>query len=136
MIQVSRSPRSSLSTAFGHCRSIWSACSCSWRSADPFTTTGSILGGITSTAWPFLSGLAIGWGAVAARRLRGPSLYSGVVVCISTVAVGMVLRVVSGQGTAFAFVLVALGFLGSHDARLAACRRRLVRMRSRSPLEA
>jgi Protein of unknown function (DUF3054) len=29
------------------------------------------------------------------------------------VAVGMVLRVVSGQGTAFAFVVVALCFLGA-----------------------
>jgi hypothetical protein len=28
------------------------------------------------------------------------------------VAIGMLLRVVSGQGTAFAFVLVALAFLG------------------------
>lgn len=37
----------------------------------------------------------------------------GVLVCVSTVALGMALRVVSGQGTAVAFVLVALGFLGA-----------------------
>ncbi|WP_369688382.1 DUF3054 family protein [Actinomadura macra] len=35
----------------------------------------------------------------------------GVGVWLVTVAVGMVLRVVSGQGTAFAFVVVALAFL-------------------------
>jgi hypothetical protein len=34
-------------------------------------------------------------------------------VWLSTVAVGMALRVVSGQGTAVAFVFVALGFLGA-----------------------
>ena len=31
---------------------------------------------------------------------------------LGAVALGMVFRVVSGQGTAFAFVLVALAFLG------------------------
>ena len=31
---------------------------------------------------------------------------------LGAVALGMVLRVVSGQGTAFAFILVALAFLG------------------------
>ena len=111
MIQVSRSPHSSQSTAWALpldlvCVLVFVAIG---RSVHDH---GVNVGGITSTAWPFLSGLAIGWGAVAARRLRGPSLCSGAFVCISTVAVGMVLRVVSGQGTAFAFVLVALGFLG------------------------
>ena len=31
---------------------------------------------------------------------------------LGAVALGMVLRVVSGQGTAFAFIVVALAFLG------------------------
>jgi hypothetical protein len=35
-----------------------------------------------------------------------------VIVWISTVALAMALRVISGQGTAVAFVFVALGFLG------------------------
>ena len=34
----------------------------------------------------------------------------GVVIVLVTVALGMVLRVVSGQGTAVAFILVALSF--------------------------
>jgi len=68
--------------------------------------------GIASTAWPFLSGLAVGWTVVAVTRRGFVSLAGGALVCISTVAIGMLLRVVSGQGTAFAFVVVALGFLG------------------------
>ena len=35
----------------------------------------------------------------------------GVVIVLVTVALGMALRVVSGQGTAVAFIIVALSFL-------------------------
>ncbi|MGO9334400.1 MAG: DUF3054 domain-containing protein [Acidimicrobiales bacterium] len=69
--------------------------------------------GLASTAWPFLSGLAAAWIALAACRRDGASFLDGLVVWISTVALGMALRVVSGQGIAVAFVLVALGFLGA-----------------------
>jgi hypothetical protein len=73
---------------------------------------GESLGGIASTAWPFLAGLACGWlGARAWRRPVG-LFPAGVGAWLGTVAVGMVLRVVAGQGTAVAFVLVALAFLG------------------------
>ena len=37
---------------------------------------------------------------------------AGVAAWLGAVAVGMVLRVIAGQGTAFAFILVALAFLG------------------------
>jgi len=70
------------------------------------------LAGIASTAWPFLAGLAIGWLVTRAWRRPGALVPTGVDVWISTVALGMVLRVVSGQGTAAAFVAVALVFLG------------------------
>ena len=75
-------------------------------------TKGESLAGIASTAWPFLAGLAGGW--LAARAWRRPlGLWpTGVSAWLGAVALGMVLRVVSGQGTAFAFVLVALAFLG------------------------
>ena len=75
-------------------------------------TKGESPGGIASTAWPFLAGLAGGW--LAARAWRRPwGLWpAGVGAWLGTVALGMVFRVVSGQGTAFAFVLVALAFLG------------------------
>jgi hypothetical protein len=71
------------------------------------------VGGVVSTAWPFVSGLVVGWVALAAWRRTLTSWVGGLIVCIATVAIGMTLRVIAGQGTAFAFVLVALAFLGS-----------------------
>jgi FtsH-binding integral membrane protein len=78
-------------------------------------TQGESLGGIASTAWPFLAGLAGGW--LAARAWRRPSgplgLWpAGVGAWLGAAALGMVFRVVSGQGTAAAFIVVALAFLG------------------------
>jgi hypothetical protein len=94
------------------------------------------LAGIASTAWPFLPGLAIGWILIAVTRRNLVSLTGGTVVCISAVAVGMVLRVVSGQGTAFAFVLVALGFLGLAMVGWRILAAGLRRIRTRVPIEA
>ena len=39
-------------------------------------------------------------------------LPTGVIVWLCTVALGMILRVLAGQGTAAAFIVVALAFLG------------------------
>jgi len=69
--------------------------------------------GFASTAWPFVVGVGIGWLVVVALGRIGTSLSDGVIVSVMTVAVGMILRAVSGQGVAFAFILVALGFLGA-----------------------
>ena len=73
---------------------------------------GESLAGIASTSWPFLCGLGVGW--VASRAWRRPLALrpAGLAAWLCTVALGMILRVVSGQGTAFAFILVALAFLG------------------------
>jgi hypothetical protein len=73
---------------------------------------GDTLAGLAGTAWPFLAGLLVGW--LAARAWRGPAALApaGVGAWLGTVAVGMLLRVVAGQGTQVAFVLVALAFLG------------------------
>lgn len=70
------------------------------------------LAGMASTAWPFLTGLAVG--EVATRSWRRPTALAptGIGVWLSTVAIGMTLRVVAGQGTALAFIGVALAFLG------------------------
>jgi FtsH-binding integral membrane protein len=76
---------------------------------------GEGLAGIASTAWPFLAGLAGGW---LAAGLAGawPQPFrlwpAGVGAWLGTVTLGMVFRVVSGQGTALAFIAVALAFLG------------------------
>lgn len=72
---------------------------------------GGGLAGLAGTAWPFLAGLAAG--EIATRAWRRPAaLAIGVGVWLSTVAVGMALRVVAGQGTELVFILVALAFLG------------------------
>jgi len=82
----------------------------------PSHTKGESLAGIASTAWPFLAGLAGGWlvtAGLAGRPWRPYLLWpGGVGAWLGAVALGMVLRVVAGQGTAFAFVVVALVFLG------------------------
>ncbi|SNS07300.1 Protein of unknown function [Actinomadura mexicana] len=70
------------------------------------------MGGFLTTAWPFLAGLGVGWGLLRAWRRPEGILPVGVGVWVSTVAVGMVLRVLGGQGTALAFVIVASVFLG------------------------
>jgi Protein of unknown function (DUF3054) len=74
-------------------------------------TKGESLAGIASTSWPFLAGLGVGW--LAARGWRRPLAIrpEGLVIWLCTVALGMILRVVSGQGTAVAFIVVALAFL-------------------------
>jgi len=73
---------------------------------------GGGLAGLWDTAWPFAAGTAVG--LVATRYWQRPTALVpvGVGVWLGTVAIGMLLRVISGQGTAFAFVLVALAFLG------------------------
>jgi hypothetical protein len=70
------------------------------------------LGGTLQTLWPFLSGLVVGWLVTRAwRRPRGV-LAPGIVIWLLTVAIGMALRVVSGQGIAVSFVIVATIVLG------------------------
>ena len=72
---------------------------------------GETVGGFLSTVWPFAVGLLAGW--VVTRRRSPARMATGAVVTLATVAVGMVLRVVSGAGTAAAFIVVALCFLGA-----------------------
>jgi Protein of unknown function (DUF3054) len=68
--------------------------------------------GLWDTFWPFAAGAVAG--LLATRWWRRPAalLPTGVGVWLGTVALGMILRVLAGQGTAFAFILVALAFLG------------------------
>jgi Protein of unknown function (DUF3054) len=73
---------------------------------------GDTFAGFAHTFWPFLAGLAGGW--LVTRAWRRPSAVwpAGLGAWLGTVALGMVLRVVAGQGTDVAFVFVALAFLG------------------------
>lgn len=74
--------------------------------------TGETLAGVASTGWPFLAGLAAGELATRAWRRPLALIPSGVGVWLGTVAGGQLLRVVAGQGTAVAFIIVSLLFLG------------------------
>jgi FtsH-binding integral membrane protein len=73
---------------------------------------GETAAGVLSTSWPFVAGAACGWALGRAWTHPVRPVPTGVVIWVTCVAVGMVLRVVSGQGTAAAFVAVALAFLG------------------------
>lgn len=68
--------------------------------------------GIWSTWWPFLSALAVGWVVTRAWRRPLEVVRTGIPLWIITVAGGMLLRAVSGHGTALPFIIVATLVLG------------------------
>lgn len=68
--------------------------------------------GLFETAWPFLSALAVGWLLMRAWRHPGRIVWTGLGIWVVTVVGGMLLRLVSAQGTQFAFILVATAALG------------------------
>ncbi|HKP40944.1 DUF3054 domain-containing protein [Mycobacterium sp.] len=70
-------------------------------------TEGLTVAGIAQTAWPFLTGTGVGW--LLSRGWRRPMAVvpTGVVVWLSTIIVGMLLRKVASQGVAASFVVVA-----------------------------
>jgi hypothetical protein len=70
-------------------------------------------GGWWTTAWPFLVGTLVAWAVLSAARRDPTAVASGVVVWVGALAGGMVLRQVSGQGTATPFVVVATLVLGA-----------------------
>lgn len=63
--------------------------------------------GLFTTAWPFVAALAIGWVATLAWRAPTAIVRTGVPLWLITVVGGMLLRAVSGQGTALPFIIVA-----------------------------
>ncbi|MCG6566527.1 DUF3054 domain-containing protein [Tessaracoccus sp. ZS01] len=67
--------------------------------------------GVLATAWPFLLACLIAWAAVAMTKVPFAGWREGLIVWSVTLVVGMVLRVVSGDTAAWAFVLVAALFL-------------------------
>ncbi len=68
---------------------------------------GVTVAGVIGTAWPFLTGTLTGW--LLSRAWLRPTALSptGLTVWIATVAVGMALRALTGQGVAVSFVVVA-----------------------------
>lgn len=72
----------------------------------------AVLAGLWGTAWPFLAALAVGWVVTFAWRAPSAPVRTGLLVWVITVMGGMILRGLSGQGTAIAFVIVATVTLG------------------------
>jgi hypothetical protein len=66
---------------------------------------GSVVG-FLGTAWPFAVGLAAGWLIFGLWRRPLRVLWTGVGVWGMTVALGIVLRAVTAQGTEISFVVV------------------------------
>jgi hypothetical protein len=66
--------------------------------------------GILVTLWPFAVGLLVGHvlALVLGQRETRAVRWAGVIVWVSTVVVGMVLRAVSGQGVQLSFVIVTV----------------------------
>ena len=68
---------------------------------------GLTIAGVAATAWPFLSGTAVGW--LASRGWQRPTAVAptGLIVWLCTVAIGMLLRKLTSAGVAVSFVVVA-----------------------------
>ncbi|MFV0319368.1 MAG: DUF3054 domain-containing protein [Microbacterium sp.] len=66
-----------------------------------------ILFGLWDTSWTFLLALVVGWAVTFAWRAPTALLRTGVPVWAITVAGGMLLRALSGQGVQVAFVVIA-----------------------------
>ncbi|NUJ89799.1 DUF3054 domain-containing protein [Plantibacter sp. MCCC 1A11337] len=66
--------------------------------------------GLLVTLWPFAVGLLVGHvlALVLGQRETRSVRWAGVVVWVSTVVVGMVLRAVSGQGVQLSFIIVTV----------------------------
>ncbi len=73
---------------------------------------GETIAGIASTTWPFLLGYIGAALTVSRARVNLISMIGGSIITVVTVVLGMILRLLSGQGTAPAFIVVAYFFLG------------------------
>ena len=72
---------------------------------------GYSVSGMTSTTWPFAVGLVSAWLVIVFTHRNATAKSSGTIIVMWTVTMGMILRVISGQGTALSFVIVAFVFL-------------------------
>ena len=73
---------------------------------------GLSISGVVETAWPFLAGTVVGW--LVSRGWHRPLTVvpTGVIVWVCTVAVGMLLRKATSEGTAASFIAVATLTIG------------------------
>ncbi|MFB7251841.1 DUF3054 domain-containing protein [Microbacterium sp. NPDC056234] len=62
---------------------------------------------IVSSIWPFLAALVVVHAVALATRVDAARVVPGILIWIVTLGGGMALRALTGQGTAWAFVVVA-----------------------------
>lgn len=67
--------------------------------------------GLAQTTWPFLTALALAWSVSLAAHVPAAAVSTGFGIWVVTIVGGMLLRAMSDQSTAFAFVIVASGVL-------------------------
>ncbi|MDH6237946.1 DUF3054 domain-containing protein [Cryobacterium sp. CG_9.6] len=68
--------------------------------------------GTLITYWPFLAGLVLGWLGLRAWRSPQRIRFTGLGIWVSTVVIGLLLRVASGQGVQLSFMIVTTIVLG------------------------
>ena len=73
---------------------------------------GEGLWGVLGTWWPFLVGLIVAWLVLRVWRTPLQIVWTGLGMWLITVTVGLLLRVVSGQGVQFSFVVVTFLVVG------------------------
>jgi len=73
---------------------------------------GFTLAGTLGSAWPFLAALTFGWVATRAWRRPAQIRFTGIGVWLSTVVVGLLLRVLAEQGVQLSFAIVTTIVLG------------------------
>lgn len=69
--------------------------------------------GLWETAWPFLAGLAIAWLLAVIWRRPLAIVRSGIPAWIGAAGLGMLLRWLTGGGTALPFVIVTVLVVGA-----------------------
>ena len=74
---------------------------------------GAILPGLVIVAWPIVAGAAIGWLGSLARKAPARPRRSGGPLWLLAVGAGMILRVLTGGGFAWSFLIVTLLVLGA-----------------------
>jgi len=74
---------------------------------------GEGLWGVLGTWWPFLAGLVVAWLVLRAWRTPLHIVWTGLGIWLITVIVGMLLRILSGQGVQLSFVIVTFLVVGA-----------------------